>query len=177
MAGEAGKKAGGGKKIGAVSLVVFFGLMVAVLVLPTTIVLAAGMLPTIVAALVHRAGKRTKILTVGAMNFAGCVPYLLPLWASDHSVSHALIILMDPRSLIVMYCAAGIGYLINWAMAGIVSTVMIQSAAGRLKDVKKKQAELVERWGPEVTGDLPLDAQGFVAETKPPANGADNQDE
>ena len=157
---------GGKKKIGAASLLFFFGLTVAVVVLPTTIILTVGMLPTIVAAMAARINRRERTLTVGAMNFAGCVPFLLPLWTSDHSVRHALNILMDLRSPIVMYCGAGIGYLIGWAMAGIVNTVMVERVAGRLKDIKNKKAKLEVRWGAEVTGDIPLNAQGFALETK-----------
>ncbi|HTK85203.1 MAG TPA: hypothetical protein VL625_08965 [Patescibacteria group bacterium] len=159
--------AGGKKKLGAISLVGFFVAMVAVLVLPTTVVLVIGMLPTMAAMIGSSAGKGSKVLTIGMMNLAGCFPFLLPLWTSDHSVGHALSILMDIRSIIVMYCAAGIGYLIDWAMAGIVNTIMVQRATGRLDDVRKRQAKLVERWGSEVTGDLPLDSSGFAVNPKP----------
>lgn len=163
-AAEAGK---GGKKLGAISLVGFFVVMVAVLVLPTTILVMVGMLPTMAAMIGSSAGKGSKVLTIGMMNLAGCFPFLLPLWTADHSVSHALSILMDIRSIIVMYCAAGIGYLIDWAMAGIVNTLMVQRATGRLEDVRKRQAKLVERWGNEVKGDVALDSSGFAVNMKP----------
>ncbi len=163
---DAKAQAGGKKKLGAISLVGFFFVMVAVLVLPTTIVLAVGMLPTMAAMIGSSAGKGSKVLTIGMMNLAGCFPFLLPLWASDHTVGQALSILMDIRSIIVMYCAAGIGYLIDWAMAGIVNTIMVQRASGRLDDVRKRQARLIERWGEEVKGDLPLDSSGFAVNIK-----------
>jgi fumarate reductase subunit D len=158
---------GGKKKIGTITLLLFFGVAVAAFFLPTTIILTVGMLPTAVAALTARSNRGERILTVGAMNFAGCVPFLLPLWSSDHTASHALRILTDLRSPIVMYCGAGIGYLIGWAMAGIVNTVMLQRVIGRLKDIKKRKAELEVRWGAEVTGDIPLNAQGFALEARP----------
>jgi hypothetical protein len=162
-----GKEAkSGGKKLGTIGILGFFGLLAAALFIPTTVLLFIGMLPTIAASLTDRRGKRTKALTVGAMNFAGCVPFLLELWTSDHSIPHAVKLITDPRTVIVIYCAAGIGYLINWAMGGIVATVMIQQAGMRLKDIRKRQGELVERWGPEVTGDLPLDVYGFPIEIK-----------
>jgi hypothetical protein len=132
--------------------------------LPTSIFLFFSMMPTLVAGLVDRSGKGTRALTVGAMNLAGSTPFLFELWTGGHTAQNALALISNPRTIVVIYCAAGIGYLIDWAMSGIVATVMIQRSASRLKEIKKKQAELVERWGEEVTGLLPLDAYGFPFE-------------
>lgn len=150
-----------------------FGFITAVVFMPTTIMLFFGMLPTLVAGLVDRTGKGTKALTVGSMNLAGCTPFLLDLWTKGQTAENALTIISDPRTIIVIYCAAGIGYLIDWAMSGIVATVMIQRSGSRLKDIKKRQAGLVERWGEEVTGKLVLDAYGFPIE-KPEENEDDS---
>jgi hypothetical protein len=57
-----------------------------------------------------------------------------------------------------------VGWIIDWATAGMVATIMQQSGVRRLADIKARQAALVERWGPEVTGDLPLDPYGFPVE-------------
>lgn len=141
-----------------------FAFITAIVFMPTTIMLFLGMLPTLVAGLVDRSGKGTKALTVGSMNLAGCTPFLLDLWTTGHTAENAMAIISDPRTIIVIYCAAGIGYLIDWAMSGIVATVMIQRSGFRLKDIKKRQAALVEKWGQEVTGVLPLDAYGFPIE-------------
>lgn len=150
------------KKIGAKGqLLGIVGLFTAIVFMPTTIVLLMGMMPTIVAAVIDRTGKGTKALTVGAMNIAGCTPFLIDLWTKGHTPEMAVTIISDPRTMIVIFSAAGIGYLISWAMSGIVGTIMIQRGGGRLKDIKKRQASLIERWGREVTGDIPLDPYGF----------------
>lgn len=140
------------------------GLIAAIVFMPTTIVLIMGMIPTIVAAVIDRSGKGTKALTVGSMNVAGCSPFLIDLWTKGHTPEMAVSIITDPRTIIVIYSAAGIGYLINWAVAGIVGTIMVERGKIRIKDIKKRQAALVERWGKEVTGDIPLDAYGFPLE-------------
>jgi len=145
-------------------VLILFSLISAIIFMPTTIMLFLGMLPTLVAGLVDRSGKGTKALTVGSMNLAGCTPFLLDLWTIDHSSENALRIISDPRTIIVIYCAAGVGYLIDWAMSGIVGTIMVQRSGYRMKEIKKRQAALVERWGPEVTGKIPLDAYGFPIE-------------
>ena len=154
------------RKLGTLGILGFFGLLIGILFLPTTIFLFVGMMPTIAAALTAGRGKRTKALTVGGMNFCGCFPFLLELWTADHSIMHALTLVADPHTIVFIYCAAGIGYLIDWAMGGIVSAVMIQRANLRLREIGKRQAELAERWGREVTGDMAVDDEGFPLEDR-----------
>ena len=154
------------------------GLLTALVFMPTTILLMLGMIPTVVAAVIDRTGKGTKALTVGAMNLAGCTPFLIKLWTEDHTTEQAVILITDPRAVSIMFAAAGVGYLIDWAMSGIVGTILIQRSSGRLKDIKTRQDDLVERWGEEVTGDIPLDPYGFpvdVPERKVPEKDKDKK--
>jgi len=139
------------------------GFITGIVFMGTTILLLFAMLPTIVAAVIDR-NKGTKPLTVGAMNLAGCTPFLLQLWTKGNTPATAVEIILDPSTIIVIYCAAGIGYLIDWAMGGIISTVMVSKSNMRLGEIKKEQEELVRRWGREVTGEIPLDDQGFPVE-------------
>ncbi len=136
-------------------------LLLAVVFMPTTIMLLFAMLPTIVAAVTDKSRRAVKALTVGCMNLAGCTPYLIELWTGGHTAELALDIILDPRTVIVIWLAAGVGYMIDWSMSGIVSTVLVQRSTARLRDIKKRQADLVERWGREVTGEIPLDEFGF----------------
>lgn len=158
------KKAGrrGGKK----RILGGMGLIMALVFMPTTVFLFLAMLPTIVAGVIDRTGKGTMALTVGSMNLAGTTPFLLDLWTSGHTIPDALELISDPRTVIVIYCAAGMGYLIDWVLSGMVAAIMVQHAGLRLKSIKKRQADLVERWGREVTGEVPLDVFGFPIEKK-----------
>lgn len=128
----------------------------------TSVLLIFGMLPTFVAIFIDRTKEKLKPLTVGAMNLAGCFPFILELWMSGtHDVSSAIAKVMEPRTIVVIYLAAAIGYMIDWAMTGIVSSIMYQKGLGRLADIEKLQKGLLERWGPEVTGEMQLDEYGF----------------
>ncbi len=166
------KKASGKSRLmGIVSL------FTAVIFMPTTIVLLMGMIPTVVAAVVDRSGKGTKALTVGAMNLAGCTPFLIDLWSKGHTPDIAVTIISDPRVMSVMYAAAGVGYLISWAMSGLVGTMMVQRGAIRIEDIKRRQEKMVERWGVEVTGEVHLDAYGFPIETQDKNDAEEKADE
>lgn len=148
---------------GQLLLVVFF--VTAVVFHPTTILLFVGMMPTIAARLVDRSKARTKVLTVGFLNFAGCFPYWFKLVEQGHKFENVLQILSNPTTIVVMYAAAGIGYLVEWAVSNVIAGLMVQRGKKRLEDIEKIQSDLVTRWGPEVTGDLPLDSAGFPIET------------
>lgn len=138
------------------------GIIMGVVFLPTSILLVVGMIPTFVAIMVDRTRDKLKPLTVGAMNLAGCTPFILEMWTEGQSIDNALTYISEPRTVVVIYFAAAMGYLIDWAMTGIVAALMMERGRGRIKDIEKRQADLIERWGPEVTGDIPLDEYGFA---------------
>lgn len=153
-------KAKAGSKGWGLQILLIVVLLASILFMPTTILVIFGMLPTIVAALVDRKGG-ARAITVGSINLCGCMPFLLDLWTKSHTTDYAVSLITDPRTIIVMYSAAGIGYMIDWALSGIVATIMIQRSSGRLKAIRTRQDEMVERWGREVTGEMVLDSEGF----------------
>ncbi len=127
-----------------------------------SMIMAIGMIPTFVAAIVDRTEGRLRAMTIGALNFAGCAPFMIEIFKKGNNIETAISYIMEPRTIVVMYAAAAMGYLIDWAMGGIVSSIMVQKAKLRIKDIRKKQADLTVRWGDEVTGSITLDEYGFA---------------
>lgn len=152
------KKSHGGWRL---KVIVIFMMLTGLVFLPTSIILIVGMLPTLVATLLDTHPEKTKGVTVGAMNLAGCAPFVIQLWKSGQSPEHAMQVIFDPFAIVVIYAAAAVGYLIDWSLTGIVSSFLSQRGRARLNDINAQQKQLVERWGQEVTGEIPLDAQGF----------------
>ncbi len=131
--------------------------------LPTTLILFFGLMPTFAALVIDPTPDRIKTMAVGAMNIAGCIPFLLLLWTGGNgqSVEEAFKLITQPQTLITIYsCAAG-GYLIFYTVSGLVSGIMLQSGKSRYEEVHKRMHELERKWGREVTGALPLDERGF----------------
>ncbi len=145
-------------------ILLVFMMVAAIVFMPTTIILFVGMLPTMAAAMADRSRKATRAFTVGSLNLAATTPFLLDLWTSNHSADYALLLISDPWTVIVMYAGAAIGYMIDWALSGMVATMMVQTASARLRAIHREQEVLVARWGPEVSGDIALDAAGFPVE-------------
>ena len=137
------------------------GLLMSMVFLPTTVLLVIGLLPTFAAFFLR---NPMKILCVGAINLAGASPFLLELWKSGHTIDISLQLIMDPKNIVVVYCAAAAGYIIDWVVTTIVSTYKVQTGKARVASIKKEQKKLVERWGKEVTGDYEMDERGFALE-------------
>lgn len=160
MAKKKKKKALGWRGI----ILLIIGVLTAMIFLPSTFLLMIGMIPTPFATFVDRSKGKNKVIAVGALNLAGCSPFLFELWMNDHSFEKSFDIVSDPFAIIVMWSAAAVGYLVNWAMTGVVSAAMIQRGQARQKYIKNRQQDLIERWGREVTGEIPLDHEGFPIE-------------
>ena len=133
--------------------------LMALILLPTTVLLVVGMLPTLIAGFFSLARNNLRVLTVGAMNAASCMPFLLQLWLSSggtgegHTFQHAVQIVSNPVTIVIMYGGALAGYLIEWAIGGIVSALMHQKGIARQKYITRRQGELVAKWGKEVVSE------------------------
>ncbi len=156
------------------SIITFRGILVSIaavafmiMFLPTTFLLAVGLLPTFVAILVDREPGKNKSFTIGAMNFAGCFPYLLGLWTKSNSMDLAMHYLSEPKTIIIIYSVAALGYLINWAITMGVSSILVQKSHMRIKKIGEEKVALEERWGKKVNGEYDLDEFGFVIQKEP----------
>ena len=165
---EDAKKKRGGKGARRLHLLLAGIIVLSIVFLPAAIILFIGLLPMFVAFFADRSKKKIRAVTVGAMNIAGCVPFLMALWTSDFTMARALSIILEPTAIIVIYALAGIGYLIDWACSVAVAGLLYQRGLSRQEAIEQQQKELIARWGEEVTGKIPLDREGFPLEEAPP---------
>lgn len=138
--------------------------------LPTTLLMFFGLMPTVAALAVDPTPDKIKTMTVGCMNLAGLVPFLLELWTSGEaqSLNMAFDIIARAETLITMYGAAAGGYILFYGVTSVVAGVMLGNGKNRLEAVSKRMVELERKWGREVTGHIPLDDRGFPADEAPP---------
>ena len=128
-----------------------------VIFMPTVLLLAIALLPTFVAVVVDKGPKRYGGITVGGLNFSGTVPYIFDLWSRDHSVEHALRILSDVVALMMIFGSAAVGWLLYMTAPVVVVGFLSATATRRLAQMKDKQKQLIEDWGPEVAqAEIPL---------------------
>lgn len=140
------------------------GAAAALLFLSISILLLIGMLPTFVPLAMRQFKFKTKDLTVGIMNFAGCTPFLVELSSYGRTMEKALEIALDPLSIVIIYAAAAFGAAIDWSVTGIASNLLYQKGKARRKAIAKRMDDLVDQWGSNVTGEHRLDREGFPVE-------------
>lgn len=131
----------------------FFSVMVAAVVFhPTTIVFAVCMVPTLVAFIIDQEQQKTMWITIGAMNLAGTVPAWFTLWETGHNLDNAITVLTQPLSLFIAMGGAAAGWALYQNVTPFVAAVMMRKNETRLKDIEKRQKDLVKKWGEEVAG-------------------------
>ena len=142
---------------GSVNKMVVIALLVAVVPfsLPTCMVLAAGMLPTLGAYLSEKGEDRYAFLCVGGLNFAALVPYLFGMWFGVHSIDEAMRLLSESALLLWAYMAATFGWVVYKAMPPIISSWLAMNTQKRINGLRAAQRKLVDDWGQGVVRDGP----------------------
>lgn len=150
------KPAAAPKKSGSFA-VLFAGMflaVIAVMVLPTTLIIVVGMIPSVVAYFVDTSKQRTLGPTVLYLNFAGVLPVLMRLWKQSPNMNNAVELLTDPFMLLMMLAPAGFGWILFICVPPMVSGILRKRAEMRIQSLENDQKKLVEQWGPEIMGNL-----------------------
>jgi hypothetical protein len=122
----------------------------AVIILPTSMLLLAGLIPTIVAIIVDRDTEKSAALTVGAMNLCGVAPFIVQLWQQGHTIALAMRMLSTPHIWLVMFGAAALGWVMYFFIPQIVVAVASLRAQSKIKELEERRALLIADWGTEI---------------------------
>lgn len=154
------------KKGGALTLILLI-IPAALIVLPTSILFGVGMIPTIVAYIIDRDPDKSAPITVGGLNFCGCMPFAIDLWKHQHTIGAAAKIFADPLAWMVMYSAAAVGWGLYYGIPPLVAGMEVTRAEKRVDVLKQKKVALVQEWGPDVAGDYFDESGGFEPGAEP----------
>ena len=149
--GKETKRKGGGKTIFLMILVgcfVPFGL--------PTLIVATGLIPTLVALFTDTDERHSGLATVGYLNLAGVLPFLIELWQKGQTMETAVAIMRTPSTWVIMLGAAGLGHLIMYIVPPIVGSVILLNQESRLRTLREGISQLESIWGPDVATDDPL---------------------
>lgn len=142
------KKKKSGKRISLNAILfAFLFLIFSIIFIELAVFFLIAMLPTIVVYFTDMLPGKNKTFTVGAMNFTGCFPYLLMLWSQPEIMGKTLQRLLEPETIIVIYLAAALGYVIYWVTTKIVSILLVQKSKDRIKAIEREKEALINRWG------------------------------
>ncbi|WP_459853018.1 hypothetical protein [Dongia sp. agr-C8] len=139
-------------------LYICLAVLPAIVLLPTTLVLAAAMVPTLVARIVDPAPGRQLTITVGSLNFAGALWFIHDLWSAGQGFSAIMPTLSDMIGWLAALVGAGMGWALYSLMPIVTRSIATTKSNLRLSRVRKSQEELVEHWGDPVRGGLTMPA-------------------
>lgn len=153
MAGNAKAGRQSGEQWGIKPWVLFVPVfLIGLVFLPSSVVIGAGMLPTVVARVVDSSlGKRLSI-TVGCFNFIGCLYFLDSIWAAGQGMGDIRPTLSDSLGWLSALTGAGVGWTVFGGMPIIFAKIAEAQTALRLHSIGKDQDRLVEDWGEPVRG-------------------------
>jgi hypothetical protein len=121
-------------------------------VLPLFLIILPGMMPTLVTLFADRQRPRHLTYTVGVMNVAGVLPFLLTLAKDRLSLQTAAALLSDPMVWLVMYGAAAAGLLICAATSPLARLCLELQAAQKRRALEALAKAIRQEWGEEVAG-------------------------
>src|SRR5579885_453971 len=127
MAHRAATKAPSARRGGHAGLLTVIALLVTVLLvtaLPLCMLMVAGMLPSLVAAVVDSNPRRYITISVTIANLGGMVMPGLAFMKLGMTIGGALQVLGDPQNWLVMYGAAGVGWVLNAGMLTVARVVL-----------------------------------------------------
>ncbi len=122
-----------------------------------TLLICLGLLPTLVALFTETDPNKSGLITVGFLNVAGVLPFIIELWTKGHSLEEAFRILSDPLSWIVMFGAAAMGQLILYAVPTAMAMMAVNRMEARLRILREGLEQLKAIWGPDVATNKPVD--------------------
>jgi len=151
-AGKPGKKGQKAARKGGfgIKILAFLVLVLALLLLPSSMLLAAGMVPTLVAYLTDPDRRKTSAISVGVINLCGVLPIEMTLWQGQNSVPQAVQLLSRLQTWVIMYGAAALGSVIYYAVPPVVGGFIALKSAARVAELERRQKTLRESWGEEV---------------------------
>jgi len=145
--GPKGKK---GKKKGGFKIVPFILLLIILPFIMPTLLILAGMIPTLVAIVTDEDAEKSRAVTVGAMNFAGVVPFLLELWQKGQTMDAAFNIILQANNWLIMLGAAAVGQMILFVVPPMIVSLTINQTSARYEKINQSIEQLKEIWGPDV---------------------------
>ena len=119
--------------------------------IPSGILLLLGMLPTLSIWQYDHTHNKNIALTVGFMNVAGIIPFIIQVFPNGQKMNEAFPILESAKTWGLIYVSAFMGWMILQGLHPLIKNQLTAQITKRQEKFKKMQELLVEKWGEDVT--------------------------
>ena len=135
------------------ALLLILLLPVAALMAPLAIVLAAALIPTMVARIVDTSPNRYLTYSVLSLNVVGSLYFVQQTFVLGNSLGTVTLVLQDPVGWLSALVGAGCGWVLFLGLPALSARMAATQSALRLRRVHRDQSTLIKDWGPTVAGD------------------------
>ena len=133
-------------------LMVLTSMAIAIISVYSVVVLVFGLLPGLIAMVVDYDPRQYLSRIVISFNAVGVAPYILQILNSSVADMTAYQLIISPKTWLVIYASAGVGWVIYWMFPQIAMMLMPMQNKNRIESLNKELDELAEEWGEDVRG-------------------------
>lgn len=123
--------------------------------LPTTLLIIGGLLPSVLSYMADREKGKLMTLTVTSLNFTALIPIIMRLWDRGQTLDNATALLANP----LIWFLVLLGAMFGWVLAQVVPSLVVSIIAAKdrrlLDKIRARQKTLIEEWGPDVAENGP----------------------
>ena len=119
----------------------------AALMAPIAIVMAAALVPTIVARIVDSSPNRYLTFTVLGLNLVGSLYFVHQVLTLGNSLEVVALVLQDSIGWLAALSGAGCGWLLFLAVPPLIAKMAEAQSGLRLRRVHRDQTQLINEWG------------------------------
>lgn len=124
--------------------------ILAIMALPSVLLLFVAMMPTFAAAVTDRRPEKYAAMCVGGFNLAATVPFLINMWMTNHSMIGFQAFVTNVWAWLIIYSAAALGWGFVWLIPSLMSRLNNWMCNRDLTKLRRRQQELVDEWGVEL---------------------------
>ncbi len=125
--------------------------VIAMVFLPTFILMLGGMIPSVVAYILDDTKKKSKAKAIAYLNLSGCFIVGMELWTGDNSVDAAIEVFLQPVNWVIMYGMAMFGWVLIRSLNPFIVSYLRLNYQVQQRSLRKRRKYLLNEWGEAVT--------------------------
>lgn len=136
-------------------LLIMFGTVGVYIFSSMVVFLVIGMFPTWCVYIFTMKEKESfGYISMGGLNFVGCIDSLYYLWRERGDMSDVLELAGSLKIILPIYLIAMVGYVLYLFTPYVIVYILGFSADNRIRAVRREQKVLLDEWGSQVAGEV-----------------------
>ena len=135
---------------GYIIAITLAAMCISVVSMYSVIIVMFGMLPGLIAMIVDQEPRRYISRIVLTFNATGVAPYIAKVLSGKGASNMAIEIIIDPRTWLMIYTSATIGWLVYWGFPQAAIMFNNIKTQIRLQKLNYDLDKLVEEWGDDI---------------------------